>query len=346
MRKPLFSPRRYLQTHPDQVVPPTAGKGRREWLMARGLCHYQCFDLSQLSPLQREAALQLKIRQWSPFSDTADYTAWHKGKAQVWIWDRAQQQQAQQTQALKPLPVLPESALRPPGNDGLHWVQTADGIEAQIWQKGVLRSSRWWASLPDEATWQRFLRSNGQSYQSLPEQLPAAVLLPKPWAKAQNRWHTLSLLWRQERLWVTLGLAVLLGVFVWEWLPITRWQEKIAALDNQIEQLSLDAEPVLTARTKVLAQKQELEALQALDIYPDQLKLLYEVAAKLPKDAILQEWQYEAGELKIKIQAESIDPREYVSLLQSIPLFQEVKPDTSKAGEIMLSMQVLPNKEF
>ncbi len=345
MRKPIFSPQRYLQTDATQVQIPT-GKGKREWLMARGLCHYQCFDLSDIAPLKREDVLQLKIRQWSPFADTARYIAWHKGKAQVWIWDNAVQQQAQQAQQLKAVAVLPESALRAPKTeDGVQVLKTLDGIEARIWQQGVLRSSRWWQQVPDNATWQRFLRSNGQAYTPLPDAIPARELLATPWAKNKSALHNLNLLWRQERLWVVLGLAALLSVFMWQSLFIQRWEEKNAALDEQIEQLNFSAEPVLEARNRVLSVKQRLDSLQQLDVYPNQLKLLLAVASALPEGAILQMWKYEAGSLTLTIQAEQIDPREYVKLFQDIAYFDEVKPESSrKADQIQIQMRVLAAK--
>jgi len=346
MRKPIFSPQRYLQTSSEHVQAPTGKRGKREWLMARGLCHYQCFDLSDLSPLRREEILQLKIRQWSPFAQTASYIAWFKGKAQVWIWDHALQQNAQQTQEIKPLSILPESALRPNKPDtGVQVFQTTDGIEAQIWQQGVLHSSRWWQHVPDNTTWQRFLRSNAQSYTPLPEMIPAPELLAKPWAKNKSTLHNLNLLWRQERLWVALGLSLLLSIFIWEWQSIQRWEEKNAALEITIEQLGFEAEPVLKARNRVLSIKQDMESIQQLDIYPSQLKLLHAVASQLPEGAILQEWKYEAGELRLQIKAKEIDPREYVTAFQSIEYFDEVKPESGrKDDEIQIQMRILPTK--
>ncbi len=342
MPKHIFSPQRYLQTDAEHVQSPT-GKGRREWLMARGLCHYQCFDLSNVATLKREEVLQLKIRQWSPFTQTGRYIAWIKGNAQVWIWDQAVQQQAQHAQAIKPLPVLPESILYPPAKEGLQLLKTCDGLEAQIWQNGLLRSSRWWSQAPDAATWQRFLRSNAQSFIALPEHLEKQAFLPKPWAKNTSVWRNLNLLWRQERLWVSLGLAALISVFIWEWLSVTRWQTSLTELEHHIEQLTYDAEPVLTARGKVLDIKKQLETLQQLDKYPGQLKILLAIASKLPKGAVLQEWHYDNGALKVQIKADSIDPREYVKLFQDDPLFDDVKPETAKRkGEIDISMRVLP----
>lgn len=363
MPKPIFSPQRYLQTHSEPVQRPaepadnaphppkenilSVSKGKREWLMARGLCHYQCFDLSDITPLKREDVLQLKIRQWSPFTDTASYIAWHKGKAQVWIWDNALQQQAQQAQDLKNLPVRPESALRPPKtDDGVQILKTADGIEAQIWQQGVLRSSRWWQQVPDKATWQRFLRSNAQPYTPLPETIPAPDLLAKPWAKNQNALHSINLLWRQERLWVALGAALLLSAFIWESALIKNWQAKNLRLDKEIEQMSFKADPVLDARNRALTAKQSLETMQQLAPYPNQLRLLLAVASKLPEGAVLQNWKYETGTLTLTIKAEEIDPREYVSLFQSIDYFDEVKlEDSRKADEIQIQMQVLPSQQ-
>jgi hypothetical protein len=328
--------RRFIQLAHD-VLQPQRRSGRREWILARGLCHYRCFDLRTVPTSKRDDSLALHVRQWSPFNHYGEYTVWYKGRAQVWIWDHARQQSAQAQMNVTQARILPESVLRPPlGNHGVQIIACCEGYEAQIWEEGCILVSRWWPHMPEDTTWQQFLRTHRLP---LTTPVPAPVsgdLLISPWGRARRAlsgWNQL----RNERLWLTAGAALLLSLTVWQGMAVWRQQDALAAVNAKIESLTLEAGPILQARTQALADQDASRRLLALNPYPPQLVLLAEVATLLPSpEARLKEWLYQNGELRFTVEAPQIDPRQYVETFQAAPMFRDVQTESSRSDKELI----------
>ncbi|MEM7020556.1 MAG: hypothetical protein AAF512_24840, partial [Pseudomonadota bacterium] len=154
----FFVPRRYLHNSAG-VIQPTQGKGLREWVVSREFCYYRLFDLRNVDTGRQESALAVKIRQWSPFVDYGSYAVWHNGYAQVWVWDKAEQEAALSDQSIKQAFFMPETVLQQKTENGARLVECLEGIEGQVWREGALVGSRWWPTPPPVKTWQRFLRT-------------------------------------------------------------------------------------------------------------------------------------------------------------------------------------------
>jgi hypothetical protein len=329
MFQAFFSRRRYLQLPAEVRVPP--GRGRRcEWLVARALCHYRCFDLRAVPTAKRDESLALQVRQWSPFSVYEEYVVWRKGRAQVWVWDKTRQQEAQQAHGVRHARVMPETVLRPPLPEGIQIVACAEGVEAQVWAENCLQASRWWPQLPDASAWQPFLRSHRLPLQT-PQPTPRSEdLLAQPWGRARRALSGLNQL-RSEALWLSMTAALLLSILAWQTVAVWRQQDALADVNAKIEALSEQAGPILQARNQALADQDTSRRLLALNPYPPQLVLLAEIAASLPSaEARLKEWVYQNGELRFTVEGPAIDPRQYVEILQNNPMFHNVQTESSR----------------
>jgi len=336
---PLFSPQRYLQKT-DDVSQLSTGRGKRQWIIARALCYYRCFDLNNVPASERDSALQLQITQWSPLSDYDIYRVWKKSQVQVWIWDRTQQQTAMQQAGLKQAQCIPESVLRPAQQNGLHVLQCAEGIEAQIWADHNLKHSRWWATPPNLQTWQRFQRSHRLPLSHEVSPAHPHNWLEKPWGRHKAPLRHSAFL--QEKLWITLAGVFFMAALGWQSVMLWKWQQAVEQVQQQSEQLDEQVNPILDQRQIALAEQQRIKHIQRLKRHPEVLVLMQLVADKLPQYAHLVGWSYQTGKLNFTIRAKSIDPRYYVSSFEKISHFKNVKTENGNSQlQLTIKMDVL-----
>ncbi len=338
----IFSPRRYLQ-HPDHVEQLAGGRAGRQWIVARALCHYRLFDLSELPAGQRIAALHVRLAQWTPFAEFASHVAWQRGLAQVWVWDRARQQQAMAEAGVKNAQVLPESVLRPkPEQDGVQVVKLLAGVEARVWHEEVLRASHWWPAEPEPRVWQRFLRANHLPLDSFSSPGETA-LLAKPWGRG-GQGILESVDFRQDRLWFFWIGAVVVIALSWQAMYLWKQQQRLESLNTENETLTRQVAPILQARNQAMTDQETSLALLGLHPYPSQVELMAAVARALPREqAYLTEWNYRNGELEVTIETNNPDPLFYVKRFQESPWFDEIQPESGRGPrELVLKIQVNP----
>ncbi|HEC84967.1 MAG: hypothetical protein DRR08_13490 [Candidatus Parabeggiatoa sp. nov. 2] len=336
----LFSPRRYLQKR-NEIVTPQSRKGRREWVISRSLCYYRLFSLTDIPAARRDSVLQLQIKQWSPFQDYASYIVWQGGQAQVWIWDKQQQQNLLTETGIKKATCLPESLLRTRcTKDTIQLLQCLEGFEGQIWIDGLLIGSRWWAQIPNETQWANFQRAHSLPASTEEPSPIEEALLKRPWGRSKKHFSRFKLF--HERIWVTLGAAIFIVVLTWQTVSIWKWQQATEQLQTQIDELNENVAPILAARNQAFADKKQSEQILALAPYPSQLELMTQVAEKLPRrNTKLIEWFYQIGELRFTIETRRLDPTFYVKTFQALPLFRDVKAETGrKSNQIIISMQL------
>jgi len=350
MSKRLFSTQRYLQKRSEFIAPPLSGrKGRREWVITRGLCYYHLFALGAIPATRRESVLQLKIQQWSPFRDYGSYCVWQDDHVQVWIWDKRKQQELFTEAEIKQATVIPETALhtRQTTNTAL-LIKCLDGFEGQIWQDGLLVGSRWWAQIPKTREWINFQRAHGFTTTGKIPTISEEPLLERPWQQKKNYAKHLNLF--QEPLLVAIGAAIFMLVLSWQITQIWVWQQALGQVQSQVDELKEEITPILTARTQALENKTHFEHLLAINPYPSQLEILTLVTEKLParKEAKLLEWFYQLGELRFileikKVNSAFYNSAFYIKAFQTIPLFSEIKAKTGKgksANRISISMKI------
>lgn len=342
MRKPLFLTQRYLQQRADLITPAeSSGYGRKEWIVARSLCHYKYFALSELPENRWEEALAVKIRQWSPFNHYAEYIVWQDDAVLVWVWDATLQQQSMAQVELKTARSFPESILRPAASqDGGHLLACLEGVEGQIWQAGKLIASRWWLNPPSLREWSQFLRAHSLAAVTEVPSPAVTELLGQPWGKARRSFGGFKA--QQERDWVFIGLLIFVMMATWQAVDILKAKTALQQLQTHLDELNEKATPVLTARTAAMNYKQAAERLFTLNSQVTQIELMALVLDKLPQQgAKVVEWAYQSGELKVTIEANNIDPRYYVENFQSQALFVDVKSENGRnSNQIVMSMHI------
>jgi hypothetical protein len=131
------APRRYLQSR-DGVEEPAGGRGRRYWVVSRGLCQFFKVPILPDAVAARKVdALTLEIERLSSFSDSGSHYDLGTGFAGIWIWDQAAVRVAAESIGIdvSRLQILPETALRPSADDGVRLV-------AALVRAGAMAGSR------------------------------------------------------------------------------------------------------------------------------------------------------------------------------------------------------------
>ncbi len=334
---------RYLQQRHELITPTHPKRNQPEWIIARSLCHYRLFKLTDIPLNRRDSVLKLQIQQWSPFANPGSYQVWQGTQVQVWIWDQDQQFNLQKELVLKKVKVLPETILRPPSSrDNLCLVSCLEGIEGQIWKDGQLIGSRWWLQLPSQTEWDRFQRAHGLAAQiERPEPLEIP-LSKRPWGRHKTSQAHLALGLRLAVLGISIAMTVSL---TWYTVRIWQWQTAISQVEQQIEQLGEKVAPLLASRNQALLEQQHIQEISQFDTYPSQLELLSYVLQHLPSGALMVHWLYRAGRLSFTIEMEQPDPIFFVKTYEESPLFEDVKTEVGTgqyAKNLIISLRVLP----
>lgn len=319
-----------------------------QWILSRGLCLYRPFKVKDIPAADYQNALQLKIRQWSPFEETGQYMAWQDDTVQVWIWDAAGQKRAAEEMAVKKARPIPETLLHPPASsDGMRLLSCLDGVEGQFWRDGRLRAARWWPAFPSAAEWTLFQRACQLPATPLPAAPQALSWLEKPWLKAQRNLNLYRLDAKHKQLGWQLALCLLCAAAGWQLAALWQWRSANAALREEIAALTAQVEPLLTAREKALDHQSAIERLLALAPYPKQLPMMAAIAEKFPdaSSARLLEWRYGIDTLDFTLQGDNLDPRVYVANFQTMPYFHDVTTQAGRqADQLQISLRLLPQK--
>ncbi len=304
------------------------------------MCYFRCFDLSSVPARERDNALLLQIEQWSPVLDYDSYRVWQGAHVQVWLWDKTEIETAQAAEGLKNVACIPETLFHAKAEQGLQYLELEQGVEAQVWEQGVLKHSHWWAKTPSNFQWQRFLRAHHLDLSTETAATQATTWLNKAWGKHKAPLQNSQLL--REDLWVGLMASVFIGFFAWYMISINKWQNALDELEQQRLTLTNQIEPILAQRRAALDNRAVIDALLDLKPYPETLVLLQTVASKLPKQSKLIGFTYRPGQLSFTVHARKIDPRFYVNTFEKIPLFRDVTSENgANALQLVLKMQVL-----
>ncbi len=336
-----------------------AGEGRGELqCVARALCRFRWLPYDAVPPAERRAYLRLQLLAWSPFGDNGYAVAGGRDGAMAFAWDQRAFEQRAQAAGLpaQPARTLPETMLRPAHDDGLVLQACSTGVEGQFWRSRQLRSSRWWPEAPDAAAWMNFQRSAGvpaDAQQPEPPALPpdaGAAWLDAPWAPVTS----LNALIERARLRTHALAAVLLAALLLPtlWLLHANWAvaQQLEALQAEKAELTLQAQPVLTARSQAMAALAGLDALAAAVSHADALTLLAHVAALLPGDGSrIRKLEMDGGgrRLRLVLAVPAGTARiAYVRALEGGGWLQDVREDTQEAapGTVALSAEIRGNR--
>lgn len=344
------TPRRFRHLRGGVLVP-EQGLGRREWVLSRSIVHFARFELRSVPKAHRAQALQMQIRQWSPYARSGRYLLWDKDCAMVWAWDVDAVEAAMAANGLHPrgIAVVPETLLKPRHPGGAILAACLEGCEGQLWREGNLAASRWWPAAPSEGAWVNFQRDAG----ALPDEIALAVPTPAPLALAERPWGKPEELDRSAAIsasgerWVLPAAALgLMVATLWYGAQIVKLRMEIGAREEQFQALTQRAEPVMAARIQAMEALERIRALQgALDRYPDQASLMVKVAEILPADGThLAEWEFQNGRLKLQIAPGSkLSSSDFVKRFEASGHFENVQATVAGgATGLVMTMDVLP----
>ncbi len=324
----IVSPRRYLHGRHEVVRPVARTVGPRQWVLSRGLCLYRRFVLADVPAQERNRALEVRVRQWSPYVETGRHVCWRDEQALVWIWDERLRRDAAAQAGCEGARVVPETVLRPcPPTDTVRLAGCIDGFEGQLWRGGMLHAARWWSGVPGQHEWAQFLLANDMA--------PAAAAPPvrelpwqvRPWGRTGKGTGAWTLL-RHEGALVGLAASLVVLIFAWEAGGLWQWRHQRDALAVRVQALGRQVEPVLAARNQAIEARRRVERLSAIVAAHAQLSLLAAVTRLLPPEVSLHAWRYQGGQLGLTLKGPSLDPAVYVKKLLEYPWCAEVAVDT------------------
>ena len=313
------------------------------WVPARQTLKHALFTLpDQLGGRKRVSALQLKISAWSPFEDTRFSVIWSDNVASVFAWDGAALNQRISDHEYNPIDceVVPEAFIRTPGSDGLRLVSCSDGIEAQVWTRGFLTASRWWASIPPAHEWALFSRTTGESVSAAIPDLLEPEWLETAWPGNQTHGTPIAQLLKNERLVaactvILLAPCIYLGAL---WLSYSAMainvKRDIAAIEDESRAIRFE-------RAQALSALETAEDLTSLRRYPHQLEIFSKTHHLLRQHAVtLSSWDYDDGVLEFGLESDDdIDSRVFISAFEDDPLFSSVSAGT-RGPRLVMRMEV------
>lgn len=152
----LFSPHLFVldaSGRPSPLAKPVAA-GQRICVVPRQACSFRRIRLSGEGRNAIKAAL-LKVRKDALPSEDGIQIIPEKtianvanGMAGVWSFGKSPAHKGR---------YLPETLAREAYGDGIRMVTCLTGLEGQIWQGGILISTRWWPSEPSPSQWEQFI---------------------------------------------------------------------------------------------------------------------------------------------------------------------------------------------
>lgn len=327
-------PRLYLQSETG-VQLPTPGRGRRYWVVARGLCRFYRVPLVADASRARQAdAVALEVKRLSPFAETGSHVHFGRDFAAIWLWDQSAARAAAASVGidLSRTRIVPEPAMQPNAAEGARLTLSLDGVEGQNWADGGLVASRWWRHVPDDRSWVLFQRGAsigpGRLSATPPEPVRPAWL-PRPWTTTRpaGRFGIAQLDMRLATAGIAAAIALIFGYQGAEYLHIAR---NVSTLSSEIESRSNALEPVLAARAHALDNLAAIRRLHELDRYPSQLTLMARIAEKLPgPGSRLTAWLYDRGQLELTIAADQ--PLDVVKLVRSLESVEHFKGVAAEA---------------
>ena len=312
-------------------------------MLARSLCLHARFPVPKdLPPAKREAALRLKILEWSPHASPGMLIDWDEAEAGVWVWDSLKVEEAIRTEGLDPkrVTVLPETALAEPGADGARILAGLEGLEGQAWREGRLVASRWWPSLPSPEEWRRFQRAAALApgmQSAVPPEPEPPLWRDTPWVRASHRW--LTLVNEAGRMRLALAAAVILTLpIVYEGAALAHLKTRTLSAEATLSDLRRRADPVLRARLQAEAALDCVRALLLLAPYPDQLAMLAKVGGQLPPNGTaLGDWSFQNGDLRFTLTHQNpLDSSYYVRLFEALQIFERVRAEPQGDGRTLV----------
>ncbi|MDR7334713.1 hypothetical protein [Roseateles asaccharophilus] len=309
------------------------------------------FRLGGIPAAERLDALRLQVEAWRPFDALAGrlVVAGDEGLAIVWDAVAVERQLQAADLSVERCQVLPETLLQVARDDGLHLLRVADGYEAQHWQDGQLRASRWWAKPLSFQDWQEFVHASGATRDAAGEghSVPtphALEIAATTWAKHYSLHASGDASAGLERR-AALGGAVVLSVVVGA-LGHQLWDvyRQGNALAEQIAEVKTTAAAVLSARDATTTALGEVEKLAAWYAVPQPIDVIGHLHDALARSGVqIKDLDLEGNKLRLGLQLTAYATRAgIVKDLQAGGWFTdvaEVRADNAR-GLLVMEMRI------
>lgn len=303
-------------------------------MLARSLSRYRFFDLSAVPPADQLAALRGQLAAWQPFPQSRFWVQWQGGRACV---------HAGPADALADAParatVWPEASLNEPMAEGLRLVSCVEGIEAQSWREGLLRTSQWWPAAPTPAEWVAFVRASGLPPRPMPQAQPAAWRLPSIKVQPLERLSQSAL--APVRTLVGAMLLVLLVLTTYAGRTYWEAREAAAGAASQLAELQAKAQPITRSRERAATAQAQLDAVVKPLQAAQPLEVLDHLARLLPKDVLLKEFDLQGLEVRVLLETPADLARSKLfEALESGEWFSKVTEQTGARAGIALQFRL------
>jgi hypothetical protein len=300
--------------------------------------------LKHVPQSERAAALKTQAQSWQPFDDTQACCALMSDEGVIVAWDRQLAWQALSLAGFSEAncTLVPETLWRAPAPDGVRLIELPFGVEAQAWEEGRLRASRWWSAEPDAAAWADFQRAlpTGMEASARPLLEPAPVWLSRPWLNVLSSDGQGGDA-EQRLVWLAGGaLAIAIGFVGAQWWAVERASSdqlrRNAELRTQLAPDLADRESALRAATEV--------SLWSAWVTPKALpvELMSELHEALsPQKVMLRELDWQGERLRLGLQVPAEAPRgDLFKALQGSGWFVAPTEVRSTIGQGLLWVEV------
>lgn len=275
--------------------------------VARSRCRLRWFRLSGVPAAERLGALRLQVQAWQPFdaTDARLVLSGEDGLAIAWDAAALERDLASAGVPRDRIQCLPEPLLQPAADEGVRLIRSAEGFEAQRWQGGFLRASRWWAQPLTERDWHEFVHASGAEV-AWDAPVPEPVSLgwaPTAWARHHALHPSADGADARERQLVLLGglgLSLVAGLMAHQLWDASR---ESAALTQQMADIKKTMQPTLAARDAALSAVAEVERLANWFAVPLPVDVLGHLHDTLSKSGVLiKDLELEGDKLRLGLQ--------------------------------------------
>ena len=303
-------------------------------------------DATAVPQKQRAGFVALEVRRSAPFSDPRHDVAWFGDHAAVWYWsdERAHnllgasqngvrfRSEAVYRGGLNDLDGVELLQLELPPADGR---ADAGGVEARLWRRGHIQSSRWWSGAPSESDWRNFLRGGGLDPSTARPPITVTSIREQPLSGGFQPVALLGHLSSRLPLLATGAGALVLAALAWQVAGVARVSHEINRMEARLVPVEKKLETIIRARGRADAAWVAIDGLLALRPPASQTRMLAEARRITPgSDWQLMLWSQPGPDtLEVTLKGTNLDTAAIVTAWEQSPLFQNVSPTTGTAAD-------------
>lgn len=360
-----MSPNSSSSSSADHPAPTDAQPAQRtrSWLRAprfvvpRELSIYYRVSCQGIPFHQVSSFARLQARALSPFAHFGANAVRQGAHIHLWIWDKALEERfARDRGGITRFSTVAQSLLSKPAREGVIWLASGQGVEAQLWSRSQLQDAQWFDEPPSASVWKlRHAEAPALLARGWPLHLPPQLSMPtvaaRPWARNLTpRIQPASTFTVQQLSRYMFALAVL-SVLGWgAWLLGQKHGLENYRDHNQTQQQQRLSQrsPDQASRTTTLQLQQRIQSIQGLASGTSPRRVLEGLSTILTRQGLwLRDINIQAGTVEATIVAPAgVTPRltSIVGALEGEPLFHDARfVDVSPGGGFKFSWRTHPS---